>query len=193
MECKYPVDDDGKLYQRYRNKCVNAKKEGLTCDLTYDEYCKLVYDAGIVSSKLGFTGDNYVLARFNDFGNYTLNNCRFITHKENMQEQRISEKSRKSSMINVEKLIESNSKLTFEERSNRIKQSDKWKKYNDFRKQRAIEHRLEILKNLNPSYVGENNSQYGSFWITNGRDNRKWRKTYGDIPNGWYRGRVVNY
>ena len=81
------LDDDGKLIQRWRNKCVNAKKEGIECKLTFDEYCTLVKEAGLVSSQLGFTGEKYVLGRYNDEGDYTLENCRFITQKENSDEK----------------------------------------------------------------------------------------------------------
>lgn len=34
---------------------------------------------------------------------------------------------------------------------------------------------------------GETNSQFGTFWITDGKVNRK---TKSEIPKGWYRGRV---
>lgn len=81
------LDDDGKLRTRWINKKYNAKKEGLECKLTYDEYCILVKEAGLVSSQLGFTGDKYVLGRYNDEGDYTLENCRFITQKENSDEK----------------------------------------------------------------------------------------------------------
>lgn len=33
----------------------------------------------------------------------------------------------------------------------------------------------------------DSNSQFGSFWITNGKENKK---TKSEIPEGWYRGRV---
>lgn len=81
------LDDDGKLIRHWRNKCVNAKKEGLECKLTFDEYCQLVKKAGLKSSQLGFTGDGYVLGRYNDEGDYTIENCRFITQKENNDEK----------------------------------------------------------------------------------------------------------
>lgn len=81
------LDDDGKLIQRWRNKCVNAKKEGIKCNLTFEEYCQLVDDAGLVSSQLGFTGQDYVLARYKDSGNYEIGNCRFITQQENSDEK----------------------------------------------------------------------------------------------------------
>lgn len=56
------VDDDGKLKRRWINKRVNAEKESIPFNLTYDEYVQLVESAGLKSSNLGFTGDNYVLA-----------------------------------------------------------------------------------------------------------------------------------
>ena len=81
------INDDGKLEQRFWNKQVNAKKEGLRCLLTYEEFCDLVRNAGLVSSQLGFGGDNYVLARINDDGDYTYDNCRFISQRWNENEK----------------------------------------------------------------------------------------------------------
>ena len=37
---------------------------------------------------------------------------------------------------------------------------------------------------------GENNSQYGSMWITNGKESKKIKKT-DTIPEGWSKGRVL--
>lgn len=91
MRIKTPLenelDDDGKLMRRWRNKCVNALAEGIKCELSFDQYCQLVKEAGLKSSQLGFTGEGYVLARYNDAGNYTIHNCRFITQKENSDEK----------------------------------------------------------------------------------------------------------
>lgn len=81
------INDDGKLIQKWRNKCVNAKKEGLVCNLTYEQFCQLLIDANLKSSQLGFSGDGYVLARYNDSGNYEIGNCRFVTQKENIDEK----------------------------------------------------------------------------------------------------------
>jgi hypothetical protein len=47
----------------------------------------LVADAGLKSSQLGYTGEGYVLGRYNDSGNYEIGNCRFITQKENSDEK----------------------------------------------------------------------------------------------------------
>ena len=37
---------------------------------------------------------------------------------------------------------------------------------------------------------GDGNSQYGSMWITNGTENKKIKGMY-NIPEGWYKGRVI--
>lgn len=81
------VNDDGKLKQRYINKRVNAKKENIEFHLSYEQYIQLVIDAGLKSSQLGFTGEGYVLGRYNDAGAYEYGNCRFITQKENSHEK----------------------------------------------------------------------------------------------------------
>jgi len=73
-------------------------------------------------------------------------------------------------------------KPTYSEESwGRMTNSFKGKKH----KKETIEKIREIKKNQG---IGENNSQYGSFWITDGSSNRKIR---GDIPEGWRKGRVV--
>ena len=105
------VDDDGKLYQRFLNKKINAKAEGLECELTFEDYCHLVESANLVSSQLGFTGEGYVLARYNDKGNYKLGNCRFIKQIDNAKEKVITEKARQSSRrnaIRMNQIIHSN-------------------------------------------------------------------------------------
>lgn len=39
---------------------------------------------------------------------------------------------------------------------------------------------------------GEANSQYGSWWVTNGTDNKKIRRVE-DMPEGWHNGRTVSH
>ena len=170
---------------------MNAKKEGLRCDLSYEDFCELVSQGGLVSSQLGFTGEGYVLARYNDKGDYTIGNCRFITHKENVAEKQISECSRKTSQRNVQKAIISQKGLSHEELSAQVKNSEKWQRYNQQRQERKQARNLERRLKMHPSYMGERNSQFASFWITNGECNKKWKEDYGEIPFGWRRGRVM--
>jgi hypothetical protein len=53
-------------------------------------------------------------------------------------------------------------------------------------------HKEETIKKFRESKIGhgigEKNSQYGTFWITNGTINKK---TKSEIPEGWYKGRVT--
>lgn len=86
-ELELRLDDDGKLKDKWKNKRVNAAKEGIEFTLSYEDYLNLVADANLKSSQLGFTGAGYVLARYNDEGGYTKGNCRFITQKENSDEK----------------------------------------------------------------------------------------------------------
>ena len=47
---------------------------------------------------------------------------------------------------------------------------------------------LEKMKDVKKDWgKGETNSQFGTFWITDGKVNKK---TKSEIPKGWYRGRV---
>ena len=46
-------------------------------------------------------------------------------------------------------------------------------------------------KKLSEIGSGTANSQYGSFWVTNGVQNKKVRHIE-DMPEGWYKGRTVS-
>ena len=62
--------------------------------------------------------------------------------------------------------------------------SFKGKKHNKETKQKISEKMCDKCK-------GKSNSQYGTFWITDGCINKKWRQDKGEIPDGFYKGRVV--
>lgn len=80
------LDDDGKLASRFRMKAKNAKDIGIGFELSFEEYCVLLVEAGIKSSNIGWTG--YHLARYNDTGPYKVGNCRFIPYSLNLGEQK---------------------------------------------------------------------------------------------------------
>lgn len=82
------IDDDGKIYKKYENKKFNARKENIDFELSFSDYCRLVFDTGLKSSQLGFSGEYYVLARYNDEGPYKIGNCRFVTQLENSHEKK---------------------------------------------------------------------------------------------------------
>ena len=171
----FEVDDDGKLYSKWLNKRNNAKSEGLECELSYEEFCLLVKEAGIVSSDLGFSSDGkYVFARYNDSGNYTYDNCRVITQLENAHERKPTTKRREHFQYKMSK-EEVSTHI-----SNGLRNSIKFQQYQNSRRRTPSKP------------VNKQNSQYGTYWITNGVENMKWKDTKGNIPLGFYKGRVIH-
>lgn len=98
-----------------------------------------------------------------------------------------------------------NNKMWVEERDkhiNRIRKQaiEKWKDESYRKKiiknldQTGRKHSEETKKKMSESSKGmgrgENNSQYGTCWITNGKENKKINKT-DIIPKGWKRGRTL--
>lgn len=187
------LDDDGKLYSKWLNKRNNAKKEGILCLLTFDEYCHLIKEANLKSSDLGFSGNNYVLARYNDLGDYTYSNCRFITQIDNAKEKIITDKSRTSSSNNIQKFNHNRNDYYTKNPDKLIELKNKISegvRNSEYYKQLELKRQLLDL-NKNPSYSGERNSQFGSYWITDGISNKKWKDIKGVIPDGFYRGRTL--
>lgn len=177
------IDDDGKLKQRFYNKRVNAKKEGIGFNLSLDEFVKLVVDANIKSSDLGIKG--YHLARFNDSGAYEVGNCRFIHYTENLAERKVNDSWRAASSSNARQALAA---LLNDEEALK-KQSLGLEKYHERRRVAKLEKRVEYEASANPKQLKENNSQYGTFWITNGHTNKKWHHKNGDMPKGFSKGR----
>jgi hypothetical protein len=51
------------------------------------------------------------------------------------------------------------------------------------------EAKLKISQKSSVHQKGQGNSQYGTMWITNGKQNRKIKKDIDIMPDGWYKGR----
>lgn len=181
------LDDDYKLKCRYTNKKVNARKENSECLLTYEQFCQLVKEAKLKSSDLGFSsGKKYVLARFNDTGDYTIGNCRFITQQENIDEREISSRSREQSSLNIKRY---NSLV---DRHKGTEEYRKWlEKFNSSDYMKNLKNKPPKVVITDPRYSKEHNSQFGTYWITNGVLNLKWSDSKGTAPEGYYRGRIV--
>lgn len=56
----------------------------------------------------------------------------------------------------------------------------------------GVRHSEETKLKIAESGSGPANSQFGSFWITDGNQNKKIRNIE-DMPEGWYKGRSVNH
>lgn len=184
------LDDDGKLRQKYFAKKGNAKLAGVECELSLEEFCQLVKDAGIVSSQLGFSGQGYVLARYNDEGSYAVGNCRFITQADNVKERKVTDKVR----LNAQRALQFSEKdrnRNPQKRSDSIKRGLSRSSKMQARHEAAVQKQAELRKTLDKRYTDEHNSQFGTMWITDGCFNAKWRTDRGDLPEGFRRGRVM--
>lgn len=181
---EHRLNDDGRLPNRYYNKRTNAAKEGLQFLLTPQEYTELMEGASVVSSQLTITG--YHLSRYGDLGDYVVGNCRFVYYKDNYAEKVVSEKSRAASRKNAHKGI-----AALRTPEVRARSSAALKEY-WLRKRPEVEYRrAERRKLLCASFLDARNSQFGSYWITNGAVNQKWRESLGDLPEGFSKGRKV--
>lgn len=179
------IDDDGKLKQKLINKRVNAKKEGIYFDLSYEDIVFLMKESGIKSSMWGFSNEyKFVLARYKDEGGYTKDNCRFIIQYENAKERKLTDTMRKSSSKNVKK-------ASIKLKSMLEKDPDYLKGRHEKRKEQAKINRQKRYDASHPSFRGKKNSQYGTFWITNGIENKKWSREKGELPENFYRGRIT--
>lgn len=160
------IDDDGKLKQRFINKRVNAAKEGVKFNLSFEQFCSLLEDAKIKSSDCGIK--SYHLARNNDQGSYEIGNCRFLHYLENYQEK-------------------------YQRLGHIVRQPGKdWETHVRDLEFKASENRKKFEESAHASYLNEKNSQFGSFWITNDIVDQKWKPCLGPIPENFRPGRKTN-
>lgn len=75
----------GQLFKAYWNWQETIRFEG--SDLTFRQYLDKLKAAGLTPDDVGNREGQYNLSRYGDDGVYTDSNCRFITRKENLQEQ----------------------------------------------------------------------------------------------------------
>lgn len=153
---------------KFSRKRSNAGLGGISFELTFEEYCGLVKEAGILAGDINRGG--YHLARYGDKGPYAVGNCRFVPYLVNQREKvvdplRVSEGLRK---------YYANHPGSFLGKSH--KNSTK----------RLIGAANAI------SQLGERNSQFGSCWVF--RKNVERKIPLVDLGSytdkGWVRGRI---
>jgi hypothetical protein len=91
------------LRQKFQNKRVNARKEGIPFRLSVDDFVSLVKEAGLTADDLHIKG--YHLSRYCDSGAYEIGNCRFVHYLDNYGEKKISDKARAASAENLKKAL----------------------------------------------------------------------------------------
>lgn len=183
----YDLDDDGKLYMRYNNKKIDAKKNQIGINMSFEEFCQLMVDAGVKSSQLGRGRDDYQLARYGDSGDYVVGNCRFITQLDNARERKVSDKSRENSKRSAAIMNSSRP----DDIGDRIKAGQQNSERYKALQQRKAERTAEKRALMDQTKVGEKNSQFGTYWINNGVMAMKWSDDKGSIPDGFTRGRKL--
>lgn len=57
-------------------------------------------------------------------------------------------------------------------------------------KKHSDETKVKISEKMKSKQSGQNNSQYGTMWITNGKQNMKVCKSE-ELPSGWFKGRTL--
>ena len=73
-------------------------------DLTFDAYLDMQAAAGLRPSMIGLRRGQYHLARYDDSGSYTKDNCRFIPQEENQRERKEGYQSKPEFRALVSKL-----------------------------------------------------------------------------------------
>ena len=58
-------------------------------------------------------------------------------------------------------------------------------------KHHSEETKYKMSQSKKGKNIGNKNSQYGTYWITNGYTNMKWSDNRGNLPEGYYRGRKL--
>lgn len=182
---EYELDNDNNLYEHYITKKASAQGNHVECLLSYHDYCVLVQEARIKSSDIGYKGNCYDLARYNDEGPYAIGNCRFITHSENLKERKLSdgllkalEKARCASLAYRKENPEAHMKA--------LKVGISNSSY--FQERTRIGKAKEELRQANAK---KDHSTYGKKSITNGVINKYWDPKSGPIPEGFYLGRTI--
>lgn len=186
---KNTTSHESVLLRKYNAKKLNAKYRKIPFTLTLKQYSGLLKYAGITANDIGRS--KYHLSRKNDTGGYTYGNCKFKPYLENLLEKRISDKSRKASSRNIRKAHEKQRQSSLEDISNAIKASPKFKLHIAKRKEEAIKRRADFVKSARQLSLGYKNSQFGTFWITDGSINHKWSSAKGKILKGFRRGRSI--
>lgn len=183
---KHPLDDDGKLREKFRYKKHNSKQRNISYELTFEEYANLLKEAGLKSSDIGHA--TYHLARYEDEGPYRVGNCRFITAKENLAEQKTSDLKKESDTINRAKAHEKfrTSPDAVSDMLRNREEGDSWKAYKaDIETEKEKKRLLYEERRLSLPF-DPNSPMRGSIKITDGTTTKTWTLKMGAIPEGWF-------
>ncbi len=146
-----------------RELLIEAEKSSITADMVIDDMCMNMMSGG--------TG-GFVSVEQQKYRSQCASKA-FHNRLEN-------DKLFKKSWIEKKKISQ---KLAYDNGRREKKHFFNWKG-----KKHSEETKLKIGLNNSEKQMGENNSQFGTLWITNGIENKKIKKD-SIIPKGWYYGR----
>lgn len=160
----------------------NFKKEILFIFDTFEEACKK--EAEIVDKDFINRNDTYNIIPGGTNGYYYINKMGLNNTNNNFLP---------GLMTHFDKLKSDKSYVTYFK--NQVKQGvSKYKevhgKYQFEGKKHSEDTKKKISQHNKISSLGENNSQYGTMWITNGSISKKIKQTE-LIPDGWHKGRKI--
>jgi len=171
------------LNKKYTCKKYNSTyRHQMGIELLEFDYACLVYSADIILSDIGKSGDKYCLSRINDEGSYKRGNCKFVTNSENISQV-------KQSTENILKFVAAGVNRLKELRQDKVWKDSVLEKIKTTKQSNIIyiTRQEEKRRKLLEKPIHTENSQYGSYWITDGIIRKKWHDRKGSIPIGFYR------
>ena len=180
----------GKYLKRAKDKYgeENFTKEILYIFETEDEMNAKEKELVVVSEQTynlnegGYGGFRYINSKGFNRENLKLGTKRF---QEKLKDPEFHERWRNSL---VGAFSKENYKSNLSERSKRLHKEGRCT-YHQLNTPEAILKKKQIYAEIGHQQ-GSKNSQYGTFWITNGVDSIRVRSE-NDIPEGWYKGRKI--
>ena len=80
----------GNWKKKYNEKKGRSKRDNIPFELSFDEYLYKCFEVKMKDpTEINTKSNGYNLSRLKDIGPYSINNCRFISHKQNMRERNI--------------------------------------------------------------------------------------------------------
>lgn len=169
-----------------KNEIDNFEKEIL---FIYDNPEAMYQKENEIVNEEFLTKENTYNLKVGGFGGFDYIN----SNKMNAGVQYMKENSKEMGSAGLKAAIAKYGKLWVKENALKAtkRRGEKFPNGTFFGKKHSEETKRKISEKNSINLAGENNSQYGTIWITNNIENKKMLKT-DVIPEGWRKGRKIN-